>query len=190
MRPPTSEWILDNPAFEHLLFWLDPNDVEAARKYEQIRHKLSSYFRYRGCTTSEELVDRVMDRVARRLAEGVHVYAADPYGYFRGVARNILFEFFRERRRTKDVALVGGSDSSRTHRLLACMERCWAMVPPLTRQMMVDYCSVDKTSKRRQREALAERLGLSLGTLRLRVHRVRQQLERSVALCLSRAEGN
>lgn len=188
MRPPTSEWILDNPAFEHLLFWLHHDEVESARKYEAIRERLSGYFRYRGCASPDELVDRVIDRVARRLAEGVHVYAADPYGYFRGVARNVLFEWLREQRRSKELTFLAGSDSSHLHRRLACMERCWALVPPQTRQMMIDYCSVDKTSKRRQRETLAERLGLSLSTLRLRVHRVRQHLERSVAVCLTRGD--
>jgi hypothetical protein len=166
MRPPTSEWILDNPAFGHLLFWLDHDEVESARKYEQIRDRLSGYFRYRGCTSPEELVGRVIDRVARRLVEGVQVHAADPYGYFRGVARNVYFESLREQRRGRDLTFLAGPDSSRAHRGLACMERCWALVPPQTRQMMIDYCSVDKSSKRRQRETLAEWLGLSLSTLR------------------------
>ena len=52
--------------------------------------------------------------------------------------------------------------------------------------MMVDYCTVDKASKRRAREGLAERLGMTVNSLRIRVHRVREQLERCVTVCLSR----
>ena len=188
MRRPTSEWILDTPAFHHLLEWLDADDEEAARRYEEIRRRLLKFFHYRGCVTPDEQVDRVIDRVARRLTEGIEIYAVNPYHYFLGVARNVFLEYLRSRRRIMETPEVGPEEAAWSQRRLACMERCWTLVPPLTRQMMLDYCTVDKPTKKRQREALADRLGLSLNSLRIRVHRVRHQLERAVADCLSRPE--
>ncbi|HEX2122261.1 MAG TPA: hypothetical protein VHL59_11520 [Thermoanaerobaculia bacterium] len=188
MRPPTYEWILDHPAFDRLLEWLDPDPDTASRKYEEIRRNLLKFFIRRGCVTPEEQVDRVMDRVARRLTEGIEIYAVNPYHYFVGVARNVFREYLRQRRRTPELAAAAPEDAAWSHLRLSCMERCWAMVPPNTREMMIDYCMVAKASKKRQREALAARLGLSLSNLRIRVHRVRQHLERSVAVCLSRSD--
>jgi DNA-directed RNA polymerase specialized sigma24 family protein len=191
MRRPTNEWILDHPAFDHLLDWLDGNDHVAARKYEEIRRRLMKFFERRGCSSSDEQVDRVIDRVARRLTEGARIYAMSPYQYFAGVARNVFYEYLRQRRLTlTDVPAIVPDDSAWSQRRMECMERCWSLVSPQTRQMMIDYCSVDKAAKRREREALAARHGLSLNSLRIRVHRVRLALERSLAICLSTPDRN
>lgn len=188
MRPPTYEWILDHPAFDNLLQWLDGDPDRASRKYEEIRRKLLKFFVHRGCVAPEEQVDRVIDRVARRLTEGIEIYAVNPYHYFTGVARNVFLEYLRQRRKTQEIVATASEDAASAHRRLACMERCWSLVPPNTREMMIAYCTVATTTKKRQREALAARLGLSLSNLRIRVHRVRQYLDRSVAVCLKKTE--
>ena len=185
MSGPVNEWTLTQEAFDRLMEWLDPDTAAAARKYEQTRRSLLKFFECRRCVSAEEQVDRVIDRVARRVSEGVEVYAANPFLYFHGVALNVFQEYLRKQRVPMDVPVPDAEDSARMQQRLECMERCLDGVPAETRQMMVDYCTVDKASKKRTREVLAERLGMSVNSLRIRVHRVREQLERCVTVCLS-----
>lgn len=76
-----------------LLAQLDADRESAAEKYEQIRQKLTKFFQWRGCLTPDECVDLAIDRVTRRIAEGVEITTRDPYLYFHGVAINVLREY-------------------------------------------------------------------------------------------------
>lgn len=186
MPAPGNEWTLTQEVFDRLLRWLDEDADAAARKYEQTRRSLLKFFECRRCVSPEEQVDRVFDRVARRLSEGIDVYAANPFLYFHGVALNVFHEYLRKQRPPLEVPLPQPEDSARMHQRLECMERCLDGLPLEMRRMMIEYCTVDKASKRRIREALADRLGMTINTLRIRVHRVREQLERCVTTCLNR----
>jgi len=177
---PANEWALTQEAFDRLLQWLDPDPGAAAQKYEQTRRGLLKFFECRRCVSAEEQVDRVIDRVARRVSEGVEIYAANPFLYFHGVALNVFQEYLRKQIAPVDVPVPHPEDSARMQQRLECMESCLDGLPAETRRMMVDYCSVDKASKKRMREVLAGRLGMSVNSLRIRVHRVREQLERCV----------
>ena len=74
---PAREWALTKEAFDGLLAWLDADPHEAARKYEQIRRSLIRFFETRRCATPGDQADKVIDRVARRLAEGADIYVTD-----------------------------------------------------------------------------------------------------------------
>ena len=183
---PRKDWALTQEAFDGLLAWLDADPHAAARRYEQIRRSLIRFFEVRRCVTPDDHTDQVIDRVARRLAEGADIYASDPYFYFQGVALRVFQEYLRSDRGPVDMPLPLPEDAARTRRRLECMERCLESLPSETRAMMLEYCTVDKASKRRQREALAARLGMTVNSLRIRVHRVREHLERCVTVCLER----
>lgn len=185
MSGPVNEWTLTREALDRLLAWLDPDADAAARKYEQTRRALLKFFECRRCVPAEEQADRVIDRVARRVSEGVEIYAANPFLYFQGVAMKVFQEYVRKQRAPLDVPLPHPEDSARMQQRLECMEACLDELPANTRRMMVGYCTVDKASKKRARELLAEGLGMSVNSLRIRVHRVREQLERCVTICLS-----
>jgi hypothetical protein len=65
--------------------------MRAGEQYEQLRRKLTLFFEARHCNPrAEELADRTLDMVARRLQEGVEIYAHDASHYCYGVAQNIL----------------------------------------------------------------------------------------------------
>ena len=183
---PARDWTLTQKAFDGLLAWLDADPHAAARKYEQIRRSLIRYFEARRCVAPDVQADQVIDRVARRLSEGADIYASDPYFYFQGVALRVFQEYLRGDRTPIAVPLPQPEDAARLQRRLECMERCLEGLPAETRAMMLEYCTVDKSSKRRQREALAARLGMTVNSLRIRVHRVREQLEQCVSGCLER----
>src|SRR5580658_8598634 len=90
---------MDSPeAFETFLRWLGRENAVGARKYEEVRQKLILLFRCRGCSNPEELADETIDRTARVVLTPDFKYVGDPVAYFRGVARNVFFEWMRKQR--------------------------------------------------------------------------------------------
>jgi DNA-directed RNA polymerase specialized sigma24 family protein len=180
----THDWGLTRPALDRLLEWLDDDPERAARQYEQTRRALIKFFESRGCHTPEEQADRTIDRVARRIGEGIVIRVDEPGAYFYGVARNVLQEYYRRRSGSLAPLLYVPDDSATRHRRFECMGRCLDGLPAESRAMMIEYCSVPKDEKNALRRMMAERMGISLNTLRIRVHRIRDQLERCVRGCV------
>ncbi len=89
-------WTLTDVAFSRLLVWLAPDQERAVEKYLRVREKLSVFFEHRGCPFPEELTDKTLDRVARKLASGEAILVSEPASYCYGVAHNILKEYWRE----------------------------------------------------------------------------------------------
>ncbi|HEX8409617.1 MAG TPA: hypothetical protein VF883_12175 [Thermoanaerobaculia bacterium] len=179
-----SEWGLTRPALDRLLGWLDTDQAAAAKKYEQTRRALIKYFESRGCHTPEDQADRTIDRVAKRIDEGVELWVAEPAMYFYGVAKRVLQEYYRRQSGSWNRALYVTDNPESQHRRFDCMGRCLEMLPVESRALLVEYCSAEKREKERMRRALAEKLGVSINTLRLRVHRLREQLARCVGGCM------
>lgn len=189
---PSGGWALDHAGFEGLLRFLDPDRDRAAARYEDIRRRLTKLFSWRGCLNSDEYVDRTMDRVARRLAEGAEVRVADPYQYVYGVAQNILREHWREPGRRWVVIAPGadaysqaedvvGEERVRFERTLLCAEECVARLPARTRALFLAYHA--EPGRIARRRALAASLGIPINALRIRVHRIRAAVERCVVAC-------
>jgi DNA-directed RNA polymerase specialized sigma24 family protein len=178
-----SEWALTSHALDRLLGWLDVDHIRAAKKYEQTRRGLIKYFESRGCHTPEDQADRTIDRVARRIDDGIELWVDEPAMYFYGVARHVLQEYYRRSSANWRKPLYIADDAESLHRRYDCMARCLDALPRESREMLVAYCSADKRDKEAARRALAAKLGISINTLRLRVHRLRDQLGRCVRGC-------
>src|SRR5262249_38711382 len=86
-------------AFERLLAVLDSDREKAGERYELLRLRLTRFFEWRRAGAPADLVDRTIERVTRKLAEGEGIREEDPSAYFYGVARNILREHWAENRR-------------------------------------------------------------------------------------------
>jgi DNA-directed RNA polymerase specialized sigma24 family protein len=170
-------------ALDRLLGLLDADKTRAAKKYEQTRRALIKYFESRGCHTPEDLADRTIDRVARRVGDGVELWGDEPSLYFYGVARHVLQEYYRRSSANYRKPLYIADDAESLHRRYDCMARCLEALAPEHRELLVEYCSADRRDKEASRRALAAKLGISINTLRLRVHRLRANLARSVRGC-------
>ncbi len=73
-----------------LLSRLGSSDETAGDAYEALRRLLCRFFEVRGATDADGLTDQVLDRVSRRVRDGVEI--ADVHAYARGVARLVLLE--------------------------------------------------------------------------------------------------
>lgn len=187
------DWVLTQQAFDKLLACLNQDRALAAECYEKIRRKLITFFESRGCFSAEELTDTTINRVARRLSEGAELYAADPSGFFFGVARRVLQEHWDERSKspvaldaillTKEILQDPAELKEREANLLLveqqikCLEKCLEELPPDNRDLIIKYYQGESSIRINNRKKLAERFGIQVNTLRLRALRIREKLE-------------
>lgn len=175
---------------EHLGALLDRLDADPGRagdSYNRHRARLIRHFAWQGCTPAEDLADTVLDRVARRLAEGEQV--PNIGAYLLGVARLVALEHRRhatysaDRLREYARQIDSGTDPVDHEARARCLDRCLAALSPDRRALVTAYYSTEgRTQDERQR--LAARVGLHMNALRNRVLRIRQQLETCVGTCL------
>ena len=120
--------------------------------------------------------------MARRLAEGVELRSSDPYGYFCGVAHLVYKEVLRRAAR-EHRALESGDwpapspleDDEPSDERLDCLRRCLQQLPADQRDLVLRYHQGENNIRNRQ--ALADQIGIPMNALRIRVHRVRRKLE-------------
>jgi hypothetical protein len=174
---------LTQECFEQLLNFLGPNPEEAAQRYEAIRKRLIQIFNYRSCSAPEELADRTFDRVCEKIGEIAPDYQGDPALYFYGVANWIYLETFRHRALEPRVA-VPDPDIEVKH---LCLEECLALLTHEDREMVLEYYRGEGRKLIANRKKLAERLGISIESLRRKVFKLRHhQLDKCIASCLER----
>jgi DNA-directed RNA polymerase specialized sigma24 family protein len=170
-----------------LLDWLDPDREKAGIRYEQIRRRLVKIFVCRASNVPEELADKTINRVARKLPEIRATYVGDPAHYFAGVAVNILRETVRKDR----IPAIGMPESSPAtddrEKDYSCLEKCMEKLDPGDRSLVLDYYREEGQAKIDNRRQLAEQLGIGLNALRIRACRIRSDLQACMEKC--RAEG-
>ena len=188
-------------AFDRLLHQLDPDREQAGLKYEAIRQKLTNLFRWRGCLDPEEYVDETIDRVTRRLQEGAEVHARDPYLYFHGVALNVLREHWKKTQKHGLTALEElpaaqspaenpiARQEEESERLeqetrLDCLNSCVEGLPRQQLEIVTQYHQEKGGTKIAQRNELARKLNIPLNALRIRVYRIRSELENCIGTCV------
>jgi DNA-directed RNA polymerase specialized sigma24 family protein len=163
-------WQLNRRAFDLLLAALDVDREAASGKYEALRGKLINLFAWERCETPDELADEALDRLARKLAEGIALQNPDQYAF--GIARRMLLEQHRANyiKRTALRALrYFGGPGTRDAELLRSAERCLAELPEESRDLIERYYAED-------RDVIASELDISLNALRNRVLRIREKI--------------
>lgn len=167
-------WTIDQSSFDELLHWLDPDPEVAGGKYEVIRHKLMTMFKYRGCGVADDLADETFDRVARRLPYVKPTFVGDPVRYFFGVARNVCKEYLRSVSRKSAPTCAALKEDEED--LLQRLDHALCRLSPDDRNLILEYYRDDGRSKTAHRKALAMQTGLRLEALRTRAYRIRAQL--------------
>lgn len=179
-------------SFEEILAWFNPDRDVAANMYVQLRHDLTKLFMWGGCADPEGMTDETIDRVARKVHEVRPTYEGDPRLYFRAVANNLIKENFKKIK--THVSLDGVdlpepqtiSNSEPTADIEECLQSCLGKLGKDKRTMILDYYAKEKQAKIDHRHKLAQRFGISVETLRVRVFRIRESLQDCIENCLKR----
>lgn len=185
------KWVLTKEAFDRLLAWLATDREQAGRKYEEIRSILIKGFTKHGCITPEDLADKTINRVAKKLPEIEATFVGDPAPYFYAVAYNIYREYLRTPQPLPLPQIELPSPVPLPHdqaddmeSVLACLRQSVRHLNQRDREVIVHYYQGEKQVKIRLRKELALRLGMSLPALRLLAQRVRKRLKKLIQHCL------
>jgi DNA-directed RNA polymerase specialized sigma24 family protein len=170
--PTSRRWELSAEAFEQLLRTLDPDRDHASRRYEALRRKLIDLFTWEHYESPEELADETLNRLAKRLSEGVSLEGSSADRYAFGIARFLMREESRSRRNRelalKEIARLQPQRPAGSE-MLEALTRCLDALPYDSRKLLDQYYTEDRT-------ALASSLDISLNALRNRVMRLRERL--------------
>jgi len=169
--------------------WLDWDRERAAQKFEDIRSRVVKILVRRQCYEAEELWDETVNRVCKLVAKVAETYVGDPALYFYGVARLVHREWLKEEKYKRD-ALEGGPpppppSGPDLESLHVCLDNCLQELEEDDRRLILEYFEKEKREKIEHRKAMAEARGITLNTLRMRVHRINADLEKCIVTCLS-----
>ena len=167
-------------AFRLLLARLGDDPERAGAEFERIRRALTKFFDWRGASWPEECADETLDRLARKIAEGVTVL--DVPGFAHGIARLVLRENFRSDARRAVLDFEPSADSPTepegNEKLTRHLDLCLDKLPRDGRKLVLAYYSeAGGRDKIEARQRLARGLRLTDNALRSRVQRLRDRLE-------------
>lgn len=174
---------LTHLGFERLLALFGIGDAVRNERYSRLRRNLIHFFSKSHCPFPEDLADEVIERVARRLEEGIQVRAEALQFYCGGVARILYREFLRDRHAQADrasrlaVALGEWAEPAGEwrERQLACLDDCLALLTAGERLLLLAYYQGNDLAEERQK--ICRERSVSPNSLRLRTHRLRRRVE-------------
>jgi RNA polymerase sigma factor (sigma-70 family) len=184
---------LTSNALELLLARLDADSSKAAEKYEELRLKLTKCLIWKGCPESraEDLVDIVFDRVAEKLEKQIEIENLNAYAH-----RVLRFVWLEHSRKNKE----DGFDDDKMPEIavepvhpeepdfrMACLRSCLAEIAKddEERRLIINYYDSDEGEKdKRRRKSIAERLGIKINALKVRMFRLRERLEKCINECV------
>jgi DNA-directed RNA polymerase specialized sigma24 family protein len=169
---------LTGKRLERLLSWLAPDPQIAAEKYQAIHKRLTRLFVYRGSNTAEDLADRTIDRVARKIETVQEKYVGDPVHYFCSVAIHILRESIRRDRPPTVLPPPPAPPNENQELYERYLEACLNQLSADDRTFVLAYHRMEKRAKIDQRRELAAQLGVNMNVLRIRACRLRAVLEK------------
>ncbi|MDQ3255579.1 MAG: hypothetical protein M3R15_17050 [Acidobacteriota bacterium] len=203
MRAPSilkKDWVITQEAFDKLLACLDADREHAGAKYEQLRRTLMIYLKFWGSPRPDEHADEALTRAARKIDEGLQLNRDNYTGYFCRIARNVLHEYEKHARKEFiSIDNLPRADRPSNNPLEAqtrhlermelerkrnCLQSCLRTLSIEERNLIESYYRGVGRKKIENRNALAERMGLTLNALRIRATRVRGRLEDCAKRCL------
>jgi RNA polymerase sigma factor (sigma-70 family) len=170
-------------------------DTEAGARYLEVLRKLVCFFAGRGCRDAEDLAVECVLRVAGKCGSLDASARENRAGYFYGVARNVLHEWWRDsqrettkresmRRELARLGLPDGPSWARKEAVHRCLDRCMGELSHPARRLVLSYYGEEGAAKIACHRRLAEELGKSVNALRIEVHRIRAVLRQCVVGCV------
>jgi len=184
---------------KRLLARLDPDPRRAWQAYNELRLALSTYFQHNHCVDPEQLADETLDRIARK-PEAVEIANVAEFAF--GIARNVRREAQRSKALRTDLADLTQREEGKSKepspedtvvtkiemtRRLACLRRCMAKLTAEERQLFQQYHPDECEALDEHRKRLADAMGVSSTSLRMRASRIRRKLEDCFQDCCERS---
>lgn len=187
------KWSLTQQAFDLFLACLDADRERASQRYLQLRHSLTRILEWKGSRTPEEHADETINRVCRKLEEGLTV--EDITKYCHTVLNYVFLESLKkpdarreefdqqslERIPAPETAAQSGDER------LPCLQKCLSKLPDDHRRLIASYYQEDQRAKIENRRRLAEQLSITAHNLNVRASRIRERLQDCVTNCLKNA---
>jgi DNA-directed RNA polymerase specialized sigma24 family protein len=184
---------LTSDTFARLLDFLDADRERAGEEYEGLRRTLIRFFEWRSAPFPEEHTDEVLNRIAKKLDEGVDVRNIRSYCY--EVARLVFLEAVKGHASKSapldsiefETGVADNTDEATEKEIrLACLDDCLRALPRESADLILEYYRYEKRAQIDQRKALAERFGLRRDALANRAQRLRHKLEQCVSGCVNK----
>lgn len=190
---------LTKEMLDRLLLLLDSDREVAGEKYEILRKKLIQIFAWRVCLCPEELADITIDRAIRKIRSGEIV--RDPNKFVQAIAQFVFMEYQRAQKKvmvsSDKVALSQDLSADSTeiekHELEQrhiCLEECLQTLPTDEQDIIKIYYVGEKRERTENRNKIAERFGIPINALYLKVLRIKGKLRECVENCLKRTLEN
>lgn len=181
----TSE--IPSESFDQILAWLNPDREKAAALYLDLRRSLVKIFAWNRCGDPEGLTDETFDRVARQIDSLMDTFEGNPKLFFYGVARNLIKE---DQKKAKSYISIDDVDvPAEAPQLIddedddlreECLRDCLKELTRDKRELILAYYAKEKQPKIEDRARLAQQIGVSIETLRVRMCRIRASLEECI----------
>jgi DNA-directed RNA polymerase specialized sigma24 family protein len=191
-------WTLTEETFGQFITTLHPDPEQAGLAYEDLRQRLTFFFEMRRCPMPETLTDETINRLIRKISEGVDVLSLDSYVF--AIAKYV----YLESRHGKPMASLEDclpadelKVAERTETLRRemekdlfhsnCMKKCLLKLPTETQALLIEYYQGEGREQTAYRHKMAQARGINTNTLYIQVHRIREKLEGCLANCLKKA---
>ncbi|HYW70113.1 MAG TPA: hypothetical protein VE961_03705 [Pyrinomonadaceae bacterium] len=182
---------LTTGSFAKLLARLDSDPQKAGDVYEELRRRLLRFFEWRSAPFPEEHADEVLNRLARKIDEGVIVQNVNSYAH--EIARLVLLEAFKgpENLRTSidethfEVVVAPEDQTAERELRFDCLDECLDKLPADGRSLIVEYYR-EARDRINHRKEMSRRFGLNREALANRAQRLRDKLQQCVTRCLTK----
>ncbi|MEO5859711.1 MAG: sigma-70 family RNA polymerase sigma factor [Pyrinomonadaceae bacterium] len=187
--------VLKQEEFDGLLALFSENRDEAGAIYEDLRRSLVRFFEMRDCRDADMLADETLFRVATKAHSFDPLRHTRPSSFVFGFASKILLEYSRDPQKLRitydrwvesALALPAEEPDSEDEAAgMECLRKCLGEMSAEDREMMIAYYGKEKQEKIASRKLMAERMGIKMETLHMRVHRLRGSLKKCMKSCRS-----
>jgi DNA-directed RNA polymerase specialized sigma24 family protein len=175
--------------FESFLKQLDPSGERATEAFDRLRRRLVKFFEWNRMP-AEDLASETLEKVVTRLR---HERVSDVTAFAHGVARSVLAQ--ARQKSARERGFVPESDSVDPEQEIVdyidqlsevtCLRGCLAKLKAEDRGLVLEYYNGEVKDLGLQRRALADKNGMSINTLRVRVIRIREMLRQCLVECMT-----
>lgn len=165
--------------FDKLLARLEPDLPDSARRYKQFRLKLTKFFQWKHCADAESLADETVARTIKNILNGLEIETDNPYIYIFTIAKNVYREYVRREIKYRDLLSDITEQSGQPEEVEGCWAECLQALSREKLMLLQIYFLGDKNGIQ-----LAEEMNMKVNALRLKIFRLKKELEACHEKCL------